>query len=75
MTARDVSHYLKVNEKKVYRLIRATDIPHMWIGGTLTFARELIDKWIVEKTGRDKRQTVEDCEAKLIGKAVVRSTR
>ena len=50
MSARDLSKYLKINEKKSYKLVQGGLIPSMKIGGKVTFAEELIDKWILEVT-------------------------
>jgi putative molybdopterin biosynthesis protein len=51
MSARDLSKYLKVNEKKIYKLVQEGKLPTMKIGGKVTFAKELIDKWILASTG------------------------
>ncbi len=50
MTARDISAYLKINEKKVYQLAKESSLPHLWIGGKVAFPKELVDRWIVENT-------------------------
>jgi excisionase family DNA binding protein len=55
MSARDISRYLKINEKKIYKLAQESRIPFMKIGGKVVFVRELIDKWILEGTERDRQ--------------------
>ena len=50
MSARDLSKYLKINEKKGYKLVQECKIPSMKIGGKVTFVKELIDKWMLENT-------------------------
>jgi putative molybdopterin biosynthesis protein len=50
ISAKDLSKYLKVNEKKIYKLVQESKIPHIKIGGKIAFTRELIDRWILEKT-------------------------
>jgi putative molybdopterin biosynthesis protein len=50
MSARDLSGYLKINEKKIYKLVQEGKVPTMKIGGKIAFAREIIDKWILENT-------------------------
>lgn len=50
MSARDLSRYLKVNEKKIYKLVQEGLVPSLKIGGKIAFAKELIDKWILENT-------------------------
>lgn len=54
LSAKELSKYIKINEKKIYQLARESQIPHMWIGGKVVFAREVIDKWILENTEREK---------------------
>lgn len=48
MSAKEVAKYLRINEKRVYRLVREGRIPHLKIGGKIGFPKELIDKWILE---------------------------
>ncbi|MDR2019090.1 MAG: helix-turn-helix transcriptional regulator [Syntrophobacterales bacterium] len=50
MSARDLSRYLKINEKKIYKLVQEGKVPSMKIGGKIAFVRELIDKWILGNT-------------------------
>ncbi len=50
MSARDLSKYLKINEKKIYKLVQESKVPYLRIGGKLTFAREVIDQWLLENT-------------------------
>ena len=50
ISARDLSKFLKINEKKIYELVREGKIPSMKIGGTIAFVKELIDRWILENT-------------------------
>jgi putative molybdopterin biosynthesis protein len=50
MSARDLSKYVKINEKKIYELVRECKVPSMKIGGTIAFVKELIDRWILENT-------------------------
>jgi putative molybdopterin biosynthesis protein len=55
MSARDLSKYLKVNEKKLYKLVQESRIPSMKIGGKIAFIKEVIDKWILENTEREQQ--------------------
>ncbi len=50
MSARDLARYLKINEKKIYKLVQESKIPNLKIGGKIAFTRELIDRWILEGT-------------------------
>jgi putative molybdopterin biosynthesis protein len=54
LSARDISRYLKINEKKIYKLVQEAKIPYIKIGGKIAFAKELIDQWILEKTKREE---------------------
>jgi len=55
MSARDLSRYLKINEKKIYKLVQEGKVPSMKIGGKIAFVKELIDKWILENTEREQQ--------------------
>jgi len=50
LSAKELSAYLKINEKKVYKLVQEGKIPHIKIGGKVAFTKELIDRWILENT-------------------------
>jgi putative molybdopterin biosynthesis protein len=54
LSARDLSKYLKINEKKIYKLVQEAKLPHIKIGGKIAFTRELIDKWVLENTVREE---------------------
>ncbi len=54
LSAKELSKYLKINEKKIYQLVRTSTLPHTKIGGKIAFAKELIDAWIEENTEREK---------------------
>jgi excisionase family DNA binding protein len=53
LSARDLSKYLKINEKKIYKLAQESKLPFTKIGGKVAFTKELIDKWILENTSRE----------------------
>jgi putative molybdopterin biosynthesis protein len=54
LSAKEVARYLRVNEKKIYALVQEGRLPHIKIGGKIGFPRELIDRWIIEKTESEK---------------------
>ena len=54
LSAKELSKYLKINEKKIYKLVQESKLPHAKIGGKIAFSRELIDKWMLESTEREK---------------------
>ncbi len=53
LSAKDLSKYLKINEKKIYKLAQESRLPYTKIGGKIAFTKELIDKWILENTSRE----------------------
>jgi putative molybdopterin biosynthesis protein len=55
MSAKEVAKYLRINEKKIYKLAQETKLPHVKIGGKVAFVKELIDKWILEHTEREQQ--------------------
>ena len=54
MSAKELSKYLRINEKMIYRLVQESRLPAVRIGGKISFAKELIDDWILENTQREK---------------------
>ena len=42
-SAKDLSKYLKINEKKIYKLVQESRLPHIKIGGKIAFTKELMD--------------------------------
>ena len=49
MTISDVATFLKVNEKTIYRLVKAGRIPAFKVAGTWRFKKTDIDAWIEEQ--------------------------
>lgn len=66
MSARDLSKYLKINEKKIYKLAQESVVPSMKIGGKIAFIRELIDKWMLENTEREQQVYVAGSDDALL---------
>ncbi|MBA4419347.1 MAG: hypothetical protein C0392_15805 [Syntrophus sp. (in: bacteria)] len=54
MSAKDLSRYLEINEKKIYKLVQESSIPSTRIGGKIAFFKELIDIWILENTALEQ---------------------
>lgn len=46
MTIGEVSDYLKVTERTIYRLAAGKQIPAFKVGGSWRFSRSEIDQWI-----------------------------
>jgi excisionase family DNA binding protein len=45
-TTKEVADYLSINEKQVYRLVRAGKIPATRITGKWLFPRSLVREWV-----------------------------
>jgi excisionase family DNA binding protein len=50
MTIGEVADYLKVNERTIYRLAGAKQIPAFKVGGSWRFSKADIDGWIREQS-------------------------
>lgn len=50
MTIGEVSDYLKVTERTIYRLAGTKQIPAFKVGGSWRFSRLDIDRWIREQS-------------------------
>ena len=55
LTVKELAKYLKMDEHTVYRLARKGVLPGVKIGGEWRFKKDLIDKWIEEKS-LDKKE-------------------
>ena len=49
LTIKQVSDFLQVNERTIYKLAKSGDIPSFKVGGQWRFKREDIDSWIETK--------------------------
>ncbi|MCD6099025.1 MAG: helix-turn-helix domain-containing protein [Candidatus Marinimicrobia bacterium] len=47
MTIKDLSLYLKINEKTIYKLAKQGKLPGVKIGGMWRFKKEVIDSWMM----------------------------
>ena len=52
MTIKEVSEYLKLNEKTAYRLTLNGKLPAFKVGGSWRFRKSQIDKWIAEQEAK-----------------------
>lgn len=50
MTIGEVSDYLKVTERTIYRLAGAKQIPAFKVGGSWRFSKADIDEWIKKQS-------------------------
>jgi len=58
LTVKQLANYLQMNEHTIYRLAKSGKIPALKIGAEWRFKKNLIDKWIEEKSiSNIKRET------------------
>ena len=50
MTVKQVAEYLQMDEHTIYKLARSGQIPSVKIAGQWRFKKDVIDKWISEKS-------------------------
>jgi len=70
LSAKDLSKYLKINEKKIYQLVRESKLPHTKIGGKIAFAKEIIDAWIAQHTEREKHLYIAGSDDPLLRRII-----
>jgi putative molybdopterin biosynthesis protein len=70
MSARDLSRYLRINEKKIYKLVQESKVPHLKIGGKIAFAKEIIDKWILERTETERHLYIAGSDDMLLHRII-----
>jgi putative molybdopterin biosynthesis protein len=54
LNTKELADLLRLNEKKVYQLVREGAVPHVRIAGKWLFPREHILRWIDERVQREK---------------------
>jgi len=54
LTTKELAELLRLNEKKVYELVRDGTVPHVRIAGKWLFPRSHIMRWIDENVAREK---------------------
>jgi excisionase family DNA binding protein len=50
MTVHEVAAYLRMSDAKVYRLVKAKQIPVVRIGKAWRFRKDLLDDWLSQRT-------------------------
>lgn len=53
MTIKEVAHYLKVNERTVYRMASAGKIPAFKVGGTWRIKATELEAWISAQSNQN----------------------
>ncbi len=54
LTTKELADFLRLNEKKVYQLIREGGVPHVRIAGKWLFPKGHVMRWIDERVQREK---------------------
>jgi len=54
LTTKELADLLRLNEKKVYQLVREGGVPHVKIAGKWLFPRNHVMRWIDERVQREK---------------------
>jgi excisionase family DNA binding protein len=54
LTTKELADFLRLNEKKIYQLVRDAGVPHVRIAGKWLFPRDHIERWIDEEVHREK---------------------
>jgi putative molybdopterin biosynthesis protein len=54
LTTKELADFLRLNEKKVYQLIKEGGIPHMRIAGKWLFPKGHVMRWIDERVQRER---------------------
>lgn len=54
LTTKELADLLRLNEKKVYQLVREGGVPHVRIAGKWLFPRNHVMRWIDERVQREK---------------------
>ena len=54
LTTKELANFLRLNEKKVYQLIKEGGIPHVRIAGKWLFPKGHVMRWIDERVQREK---------------------
>ena len=49
-TTREVAAYLRLHEKKIYKLVADKQLPAARVSGKWLFEKELVDRWVRERT-------------------------
>lgn len=70
LSAKELSRYLKINEKKIYQLARESKLPYTKIGGKIAFAKELIDRWITQTTEQEHHLYVAGSDDLLLDRII-----
>ncbi len=68
LTTKELAEFLRLNEKKVYQLIKEGDIPHVRITGKWLFPKWHVLRWIEENVQREEDLLIAGSDDILLGR-------
>ena len=66
LTLQEISEYLKINERTVYRMLKSKQLPAFKVRNQWRFKKEAIDNWIEKSNIKDRKN--HKIEVPIIGK-------
>jgi len=75
LTTKELAGFLRLNEKKVYQLVRDGGIPHVKIAGKWLFPKRHVMRWIDENVQREKDIQIIGSDDMLLGRLVSQYSR
>ncbi|MCK9276273.1 MAG: helix-turn-helix transcriptional regulator [Syntrophales bacterium] len=75
LTTKELAALLRLNEKKVYELVREGIVPHVRIAGKWLFPRKHVMRWIDENVEREKDLHVVGSDDILLGRLLTHYSR
>ena len=56
MTPKQAAEYLSLHLITIYRLVKKRKLPGFKVGGQWRFKKDLLDDWILMKSGMEKKE-------------------
>ena len=72
LTTKELADFLRLNEKKVYELVREGGVPHVRIAGKWLFPKAHVERWIDEHVQREKSILIVGSDDMLMARLVAR---
>ena len=54
LTTKELSEFIRINEKKVYQMVKNGEVPYVKLGGKWLFPRKHLLRWIDENVQKEK---------------------
>ncbi len=72
LTTKELADLLRLNEKKVYQLIKEGGVPHVRIAGKWLFPKDHVARWIAERVQRERDILIVGSDDILLARLVAR---